>query len=103
MTVASVSDLRGLIETVMTDANLQTILDIAEKQLPSTATGNSQNLAHLYKSAQLTLLRMKTNSELPELSKIGTVQNINKINNDIILYGKLYEQEMLKISFGSFD
>ena len=101
--LSSVAEVRGLIETSMTDAELQAILDIAQKQLPESATGNSQNLAHLYKSAQLTLLRMKTNSELPELSKIGAVQNINKIDSDIALYGRLYYEEMSKLSLGSFD
>jgi hypothetical protein len=101
--LSTVSELRGLIETSMTDAELQTILDIAQKQLPSSATGNTQNLAHLYKSAQITLLRMKTNSELPELSKIGAVQNINKIDSAITLYGRLFSEEMSKLALGSLD
>ena len=100
--VATVSDLRGIVETTKSDTEVQTILDIAQKHIPSSATGNLLFLAHLYKSAVLLLSNMKTNGELPEQNKIGPVQALNKIDSMIRGYERMYETEMSKIALGNF-
>lgn len=100
--VATVSDLRGIVETTKEDSEVQTILDIAYKHIPSSATGNSLFLAHLYKGAILLLSDMKTNGELPELNKIGPIQALNKIDSMISRYERMYQTEMSKLAFGNF-
>jgi len=101
--VATVSDLRGIVETVKSDAEVQTILNIAQKHIPSSASGNSLFLAHLYKSAVLLLFDMKTNGELPEQNKLGSVQALNKIDSMIGRYEQMYTTEMSKMAFGDFS
>lgn len=101
--VAEVGDLRGIVETVKSDSELQTILDIAYRHIPSSASGNTAFLAHLYKSASLLLMDMKTNGELPELNKIGSVQAQNRIDILISKYDSMFTSEMAKMVFGGFD
>lgn len=100
--VATVSDLRGIVETTKSNNELQTILDIAYKHIPSSATGNSLFLAHLYKSAVLLLSNMKTNGELPEQNKIGSVQALNKIDSMISMYEQMFISELSKVAIGDF-
>lgn len=94
MSWSNITELRGLVETEISDSTLQDILDIAQRYIESRV-GVQLNpsyeiqSAHLFKSAALTLKRMKTNGELPYMSKLGSAQQYNEI--DYII--KMYEKE----------
>lgn len=94
MSWSNITELRGLVETEISDSTLQDILDIAQRYIESRIGVQSNpsyeiQSAHLFKSAALTLKRMKTNGELPYMSKLGSAQQYNEID-DII---KMYEAE----------
>jgi len=94
MSWSNIAELRGLVETEISDSTLQDILDIAQRYIESRIGVQSNpsyeiQSAHLFKSAALTLKRMKTNGELPYMSKLGSAQQYNEID-DII---KMYEAE----------
>lgn len=94
MSWSDITELRGLVETEISDSTLQDILDIAQRYIESRIGVQSNpsyeiQSAHLFKSAALTLKRMKTNGELPYMSKLGSAQQYNEID-DII---KMYEAE----------
>jgi hypothetical protein len=94
MSWSNITELRGLVETEISDSTLQDILDIAQRYIESRIGVQSNSTyeiqtAHLFKSAALTLKRMKTNGELPYMSKLGSAQQYNEID-DII---KMYEKE----------
>ena len=64
MSWSNITELRGLVETQISDSTLQDILDIAQRYIESRV-GVQLNpsyeiqSAHLFKSAALTLKRMK--------------------------------------------
>jgi len=94
MSWSNIAELRGLVETEISDSTLQDILNIAQRYIESRIGVQSNpsyeiQSAHLFKSAALTLKRMKTNGELPYMSKLGSAQQYNEID-DII---KMYEAE----------
>ena len=94
MSWSDITELRGLVETEISDSTLQDILDIAQRYIESRIGVQSNpsyeiQSDHLFKSAALTLKRMKTNGELPYMSKLGSAQQYNEID-DII---KMYEAE----------
>lgn len=94
MSWSNIKELRGLVETEMSDTILQDILDISQKYVESRVgvqviVPYSVQLAHLFKAASLTLKRMKTNGELPYMSKLGSAQQYNEID-DII---KMFDDE----------
>src|SRR5690606_16167446 len=67
------------------------ILNIAQRYIESrigVQTNPSYEIqtAHLFKSAALTLKRMKTNGELPYMSKLGSAQQYNEIDDIIKKY-----------------
>ena len=94
MSWSNIAELRGLVETEIPDSTLQDILDIAQRYIESRIGVQSNpsyeiQSAHLFQSAALTLKRMKTNGEVPYMSKLGSAQQYNEID-DII---KMYEAE----------
>lgn len=88
MSWSNIAELRGLVETEISDSTLQDILNIAQRYIESrigVQTNPSYEIqtAHLFKSAALTLKRMKTNGELPYMSKLGSAQQYNEIDDTI--------------------
>jgi len=72
------------LETEIPDSTLQDILDIAQRYIESRIGVQSNptyeiQSAHLFKSAALTLKRMKTNGELPYMSKLGQPNSIMRL------------------------
>jgi hypothetical protein len=105
MSWSNIAELRGLVETEISDSTLQDILDIAQRYIESkigvqTVVSNEVQTAHLFKAVALTLRRMKTNGELPYMSKLGSAQQYNEIDNAI----KMYDAESIalirKYTFG---
>lgn len=91
MSWSDIAELRGLVETEISDSTLQDILDIAQRYIESRIGIQSNpsyeiQSAHLFKSAALTLKRMKTNGELPYMSKLGSAQQYNEIDELIKTY-----------------
>ena len=87
-----------MIESSMSDATIQDTLDTAQEEIeamvgtqssPSSLIGN----AHLYLSACLLLGKMKTNGELPYMSKVGSIQQYNE-KIDVMI--KDYRDQYLK-------
>lgn len=96
MSRITVNDLRALVETNLTDTQLDSIISIANKQINSvvgSATDDKLFLAELYLSAALLLRRLKTNGELPDSLKVGEVSQNVKID-EMISY---YEEEAKKL------
>lgn len=96
MSRITVTDLRTLVETNLTDTELEGIINIANKQINSVA-GNSSNdtlfLAELYLSASFLLKRLRTNGELPDSLKVGEVTQNVKVDELI----QHYEEEAKKL------
>lgn len=84
MTCATISDVRSEIYTVQTDIEIQNILNSAELDLSGRGIESSHvRYRELHKTLSVIkcLERMQTNSELPYMSKLGGVQ---QMNSDII-------------------
>lgn len=91
MTTATIDDLKSLISTVQTDAELSSIVSISNDILSGMGISDTNaryKELHLYKSAVICLQRMQTNGELPYMSKLGSVQ---EMNSDIIKSIKMYQ------------
>lgn len=99
---ATVADVRSLIRTVETDPQIQSILDIAQKDITAsvgTITGDappSLSLAHMYLAAANLLRFMQTNGEMAYYNKMGPDQTYNQIEPAIEHYMRLYETAIRK-------
>jgi len=95
MSIATVSDVRSLIYTVQSDDELSSIISISDDILSGMGISNSHaryRELHLYKAAIICLTRMQTNSELPYMSKLGSVQEMNSdIIKTIAVYQKTFD------------
>lgn len=101
MTTATIDDLKSIISTVQTDAELSSIISISNSILSGmglVTTNARYKELHLYKSAVICLQRMQTNGELPYMSKLGSVQEMNSdIIKSIAMYQKLFDNTLKSV------
>lgn len=101
MTSATVTDLRALIFTNQTDEELGNIITVSNTILNGmgiASTNARYNELHLYKSAIICLQRMQTNSELPYMSKLGAIQEMNSdIVKTIAMYQELFDNVLKSV------
>jgi hypothetical protein len=100
MAWATVTEVRSLVYTVISDADIQAILDIAQKQIEGKAgtvvgvVPPKLSLAHLFFSTATLLRKMQTNGEMAYYNKVGPNQTYNEIEPDIAHYMGLYNEAM---------
>lgn len=99
---ATIADVRSLVRTVEADAQVQSILNVAQRDIVSsvsTITGDvpaSLSLAHMYLSAANLLRFMQTNGEMAYFNKMADTQTYNQIEPAIAHFMKLYETAIRK-------
>lgn len=99
---ATIADVRSLVRTVEADAQIQSILNVAQKDIVAStgiSTGDvpiSLSLAHTYLSAATLLRFMQTNGEMAYYNKMADTQTYNQIEPAIAHFMKLYETAIRK-------
>lgn len=116
MSYASVSDVRNLISTTLTDDEIAEIIDLIEAGLTATIetlnalNGNSDylRLASAYKVAETIVNKVKTDGELNDSLSIGEITQKNDFNklsqnfrNESEKYLKMYLDSAGRNIFGT--